>query len=287
MACAAVLLIFAGIRTVKGWRQSAPQAVSLPSVPAPSLDASPTLTPTQPAATQFPLPDSLAAAPLRIAWTELAEGGKLRVSRGESSITIPFGAFGPSHYKPPDSESGPMEIGRFFVARHKITPVEWALIMGKLASSADAPRELHPAAVLTGISWNEAQKVASLVSGVLAGTAVRARLPWQWEWEALATSSLGATYPDLIGPVGEWTGDAWNEVCRKYPKLGEAGDPGRQSDRVYRGVLSESRGVLSESRLYYATHTPFHEDSSRRLFDCGFRLCIVPAEISAKATPTP
>lgn len=233
------------------------------------LDGFPPNDATAPLPSSLPLPPDVSAQPLAVTWNEGQDSGTLRLSRGSHVNEMPFRAFNLPAFRPVNSSSAPLEIPRVFIATRKVIPADWTLVMGQPPASARGGSAQDTGSALTNINWDEAQSFLAALASAMGAQASRVRLPWEWEWEAIASSTASAAFPDIIGPTGEWTGDAWNKNARDFPILGNAGDPIRRSERVF-------RGVLSNKDRDYTLRTSFHEVPSRSLPNCGFRLCIDP-----------
>ncbi len=213
--------------------------------------------------------NNLPAVGLSAMWTEGAEEGTLALRRGSREISISFRAFRMKSFRPASS-SLPVDIPSVFVASRKVTRSDWSLVMGAppawlMPEAAVGNDEFEP---LSNVRWDETQLFTGAVSSALGGGKLLARLPWEWEWEAMATSNPAGAPSDLLGSIGEWTGDAWNKDARSFPTIGNSGELGWRGDRVYRGVLSHKRD--------YTLSNSFHRSPSTRLANCGFRICLAP-----------
>lgn len=223
-------------------------------------------------------PDVPSESPLVAKWHASAEPPFLELRRGVRQVRIPFTALRCERFQP-GIGSGSISIPLVYMANRRVSLADLDVVSS--SGTGTLPGGHDPSLAgkeASGFCWRDAREICLEVERALGPTGARVRLPWQWEWQAAATECGQGRIPDLIGPRGEWTGDAWSKQARELVILANPGDPSGVEPRVY-------RGKWNRFDKEYALANSYQADPGEPREDCSFRFCVEPGGDSVEAAP--
>ncbi|WP_395746278.1 hypothetical protein [Prosthecobacter sp.] len=207
------------------------------------------------------IPPPEPGAPIEVlvaTWEADAKGrGRLILKRGSRTAFVDFRMVEDPQYQPRGAQQ-PVKIPGTCLAVRKLSEGLWHFILDG-GGGSEQP--------MNHVSWREAHKLCQTLDAAISPRGrLKARLPWQWEWEKAASTEDGAGLADIFTGKGEWMEDAWQENNRVWPGIGVTDDRG-SGMRVIRGGTVKA----------YVLHTTFKNDADKQLADVGIRLCIDPS----------